>query len=1237
MAEIEQGTGLFALAESIPEVQSLLSGLTKAPASAKAGREQVVFGMKGSAKAFFACLVHRATGRPVVVITPSWQEAESIKEDFAPWTPNGVLVFPPHEVVPPGAKAYNPEVSGLRMGVLYTLCDYSQRNMLDRLPILICPVASLMRRLPPKETMTRSLVRLRVGDTLEPEDLAERLAENGYRFEPLVGDTGEFSRRGGIVDVYPVTSNVPVRIEFWGDEILSIREFDPQTQRSVNELKETVVFAAREAFPQDPRVDIVSRGDSASVGARDTDMDEGVWTDTFFHYLPGDAIFLVDDESKVREAAESYQEEFEALRGTASKGSGTSAVSSKNAIYVRWDEVVKLRKAFDCIYLAGISRRLGGISPSNVVELLTQDAPRFLGQWKSLLFELKRLKKEGYVVVILASTKETLDRMTQDLLDGDVPVSRSEILRKMPLPGIVHLSIGRLNNGFSLNNGKILVLSDADVFGRSLRRQSRTTKATKRRRTGALTTFENLKPGDYVVHVNHGIARYMGLKRMKITGGTEREYLFLQYAGEDVLYVPTDQMDRIQKYVGAEGHEPKLSRLGGGEWAKTKGKVKEAVTKMARSLLDLYTARQTVTGHAFGQDTPWQKEFEDAFEYQETPDQIQATAEIKADMESSKPMDRLLCGDVGYGKTEVALRAAFKAVMDGKQVAVLVPTTILAEQHYSTFRRRLEGYPIKVEVLSRFKTPSQQEKVIRSVASGNVDIVIGTHRLLQEDVRFRDLGLLIVDEEHRFGVAHKERIKELKKDIDVLTLSATPIPRTLHMALTGLRDISVMETPPEDRFPVQTYVVEYSDDVIREAISREMSRGGQVYYVHNRIETIERARDHLASLFPRAKTAIAHGQMKEEELEQVMIDFLERRFDILVSTTIIESGLDIGNVNTLIVEDADRFGLAQLYQLRGRVGRSNRVAYAYFTYRPEKILGEAAEKRLKAIEEFAELGSGFKLALRDLEIRGAGNLLGPQQHGFMVSVGFELYTQMLSDAVRELRGDSPAEKKPQATVELNVDAFIPSDYIPDTSQRMDMYRKLAQAIEASEVKEIMDEFSDRFGPLPSQVLNLVKIAAIRCHAEKLGIRYVGELGEREGLRAHKAVILKWRTVPPSPSELSVALGPDFKRMVTVLPGRRREILIRLPELNPQHAVSRGVGKSPRGNTFLDRGQKPRTSEKGSRTHGEKTVQAGGRPSSDKKESVLDGVLYIMEALLNSNVPDNMRLILGKAGSGGSYE
>lgn len=1235
MAEIEQGAGLFALAESIPEVESILDGLKRRPAAGKIGSEQVVFGMKGSAKAFLACLLHRSTGRPVVVVTPSWQEAESIKEDFVPWVPEGAMVFPPHEVVPVGAKVYSPEVSGLRLGVLHTLCDLTQRKMLDRLPILICPAASLMRRLPPKEAMTRSLIRLRVGDVLEPEDLAERLVENGYRHEPIVGDVGEFSRRGGIVDVYPVTSSAPIRVEFWGDEILSIREFDPETQRSMRELEETVVFAAKEVLldDRDDGVAIASGGRVTSPGASGTVTGRPARTNTFFDYIPHDAIFLVDDEDKVREAALSYQEEFEALPDTRPKGSAGGVFTSKRVAYLGWDEVVKLRKAFDCIYLAGISRRLGGISPSNVVELPAKDAPRFLGQWKSLVSELKRLKKEGHVVVILASTKETLDRMTQDLLDVEVPVSRTEVLRKMPLPGIVHICVGRLGNGFFLDKGRILVLSDSDIFGRSLRRQTRT---VRRRRTPALTTFEDLKPGDYVVHVNHGIAKYMGLKTMRVAGGTEREYLFLQYAGEDVLYVPTDQMDRIQKYIGAEGHEPKLSRLGGGEWAKTKGKVREAVTKMARSLLELYTTRQTVSGHAFNQDTPWQKEFEEAFEYQETPDQIQATEEIKADMERSKPMDRLLCGDVGYGKTEVALRAAFKAVMDGKQVAVLVPTTILAEQHYSTFRRRLKGYPINVEVLSRFKTPSQQEKVIRSLASGNVDIVIGTHRLLQEDVRFRDLGLLIVDEEQRFGVAHKERMKELKKDIDVLTLSATPIPRTLHMALTGLRDISIMETPPEDRFPVQTYVVEYSDDVIREAISREMSRGGQVYYVHNRIETIERAKDHLASLFPRAKIAVAHGQMKEEELEQVMIEFLERRYDILVTTTIIESGLDIGNVNTLIVEEVDRFGLAQLYQLRGRVGRSNRVAYAYFTYRPEKILGEAAEKRLQAIEEFTELGSGFKLALRDLEIRGAGNLLGPQQHGFMVSVGFELYSQMLSDAVRELRGDLPAEKKPQATVEMNADAFIPSDYVPDTSQRMDMYRKLAQAFEVSEVEDINEEFEDRFGRPPEQVVNLTKVAMVRCYAERLGIRYVGELGEREGGRGHKAVILKWKTVPPSPAELAAALGPDFKRRVTVLPGRRREVLIRLPA-SICHVTGLETAKSTRKGPGPNSGMESRTGQRLRQTRGLEGGPTVGPPSNDGSHAVLDAVLYIMESLSSSNAGSNTRYMLGKAGSGGFEE
>ncbi|HOV80861.1 MAG TPA: transcription-repair coupling factor, partial [Bacillota bacterium] len=603
--------------------------------------------------------------------------------------------------------------------------------------------------------------------------------------------------------------------------------------------------------------------------------------------------------------------------------------------------------------------------------------------------------------------------------------------------------------------------------------------------------FVELKVGDYVVHVNHGIGRYLGVVPLAI-GGIRKEYLLVQYAGEDKLYVPVDQVGLIQKYLGGEGDAPRLSRLGGGDWARVKGRVKDAVRDMAGELLALYAARETMKGHSFGPDTVWQREFEDTFPYEETPDQLRATEEVKADMESNKPMDRLLCGDVGYGKTEVALRAAFKAVVDGKQVAVLVPTTILAQQHYNTFQERLAGFPVKVEVLSRFRTLREQRRVVEGLERGTVDIVIGTHRLIQDDVRFKNLGLLVVDEEQRFGVAHKERLKMLRKNVDVLTLSATPIPRTLHMSLAGVRDTSILETPPEDRYPVQTYVVEEDPVLIREAIRRELNRGGQVFFVYNRIMDLERVAMWLQELVPEARIAVAHGQVKDDELEQVMLDFIGRQYDLLVCTTIIENGLDISNVNTLIVKEANMMGLAQLYQLRGRVGRSNRLAYAYFTYRRDRVLGEAAEKRLAAIREFTELGSGFKIAMRDLEIRGAGNILGTEQHGHIAAVGFDLYCRLLEEAVREARGEK-AVQPVETSVELPVEAYIPDTYVPDTNQKVELYKRIAGLFSLEELGYLEEELRDRFGALPEPVQNLLAVAKVRIMAAGLMIRTISLL------------------------------------------------------------------------------------------------------------------------------------------------
>ncbi|HAG07450.1 MAG TPA: transcription-repair coupling factor, partial [Peptococcaceae bacterium] len=595
------------------------------------------------------------------------------------------------------------------------------------------------------------------------------------------------------------------------------------------------------------------------------------------------------------------------------------------------------------------------------------------------------------------------------------------------------------------------------------------------------------------VHVQHGIGRYRGIVELEIEG-VRREYILLQYAGDDKLYVPVDQLGLVQKYVGAEGEAPRLSRLGSGEWARTRRRVKEAVREMAHDLLNLYAARQTRRGYAFAPDGPWQHDFEAAFPYEETPDQLRAVAEIKADMEKPRPMDRLLCGDVGYGKTEVAMRAAFKAVMDGKQVAVLVPTTVLAQQHYITFTRRFAGYPVKIEMLSRFKSHAEQKRIVRALARGTVDIVIGTHRLISDDVRFANLGLLIVDEEQRFGVVHKEKLKLAYPEVDVLTLSATPIPRTLYMSLVGIRDTSLLETPPQNRFPVQTYVLEEDPVIIREAINRELARGGQVYFVHNRVQDLDEVAAWVQGLVPEARLAVAHGQMDEEELERVMLDFVAGEYDILVCTTIIEAGLDIGNVNTLIVKHADQFGLAQLYQLRGRVGRSDRLAYAYFTFRRDKILNEAAEKRLEAIRDFTDFGAGFKIAKRDLEIRGAGNLLGTEQHGHIAAVGFDLYCRLMAEAVREMKGEAP-DTEVETVVELPVTAYLPSDYVHDGDQKVRVYYTLANARDPADVEEMREELADRFGAPPPPVENLLAVSRLRALGKKLKVRSISQHGK----------------------------------------------------------------------------------------------------------------------------------------------
>ncbi len=650
------------------------------------------------------------------------------------------------------------------------------------------------------------------------------------------------------------------------------------------------------------------------------------------------------------------------------------------------------------------------------------------------------------------------------------------------------ITFGNQTNGFQYYDIKLSVISDKDIFGQFKKKGK---KKQNKKGTGKIKSFTELKPGDFVVHANHGIGVFKGIKQLELQGN-KKDYLELIYHSDDKLYVPVEQLDMVQRYIGSEGKKPKVNKLGSSEWTKTKNKVKKSIEEIAEDLVKLYAIRATLKGYKYSDDTVWQKQFEEEFPYEETPDQVLAIEDIKRDMESPKPMDRLLCGDVGYGKTEVAIRAAFKAVMDGKQVAFLVPTTILAQQHYNNFKQRFSDFPVTVDVISRFRTLSQQKATIKSIKEGNVDILIGTHRILQKDIKFKDLGLLIIDEEQRFGVKHKEKMKNLKKNVDVLTLSATPIPRTLHMSLVGVRDISVIETPPEERYPVQTYVVEYNDQLIRDSILREISRGGQIYFVYNRVESIHEMASYISKLVPEGRVQIAHGQMKEKELENVVLDFTENKFDILVATTIIETGMDIKNVNTMIIYDADKMGLSQLYQLRGRVGRTNRMAYCYLTYKRDKILTEVAEKRLKAIKDFTELGSGFKIALKDLEIRGAGNMMGSSQHGHMASIGYDLYCRMLEDTIKLVRGD--IDKEPvETSVELKIDAYIPNTYIKDETQKIEVYKKIASIDSKEEFMDIEEELEDRFSDIPISVYNLMNISYIRSLGKKLDVEEIKEI------------------------------------------------------------------------------------------------------------------------------------------------
>lgn len=901
-------------------------------------------------------------------------------------------------------------------------------------------------------------------DTVDLTKLEQDLTALGYERESQIEAPGQFAVRGGIIDVFPLAEEMPVRIELWGDEIDSIRMFDAKSQRSIENISEITIYPASEnCF-----------GNNGLV--------------SFLKYFPeNETLLFYDEPHRLQETAETVEAEYtESLKNRADAGMKEEGEEELRVFQTK--DIISEMNRYSGIGLTTLESKCGLFKVRSVYTVQAKGVNPYNNSFELLTRDLKRLKRNGYRVVLLSGSRTRAKRLAEDLRDYDLSSFYSEDMQREVKPGEIMAAYGYASEGYEYPMLKFVVISESDIFGRKKKKKKR-----KKYEGQRIQDFAELKPGDYVVHENHGIGVYKGIEKIEVEK-IVKDYMKIVYAESGVLYIPVAQMDLIQKYAGADAKKPRLNKLGTIQWGKTKSQVKKAVQIVAKDLVELYAVRQQSEGFVYGPDTVWQKEFEEMFPFEETDDQLQAIEDTKHDMESKKIMDRLICGDVGYGKTEIAIRAAFKAVQEGKQVVCLVPTTILAQQHYNTFVQRLKEFPVRIDLLCRFRSAAEQKKTIEDTKKGFVDILVGTHRVLSKDVVFKDLGLLIIDEEQRFGVTHKEKIKKLKENIDVLTLTATPIPRTLHMSLIGIRDMSVLEEAPNERMPIQTYVMEYNDEMVREAITRELARDGQVYYVYNRVNDIADVAGRIQSLVPDANVAFAHGQMKERELEDIMYDFINGDIDVLVSTTIIETGLDIPNANTMIIQDADRFGLSQLYQLRGRVGRSNRMAYAFLLYQRDKLLKEVAEKRLSAIREFTDLGSGIKIAMRDLEIRGAGNLLGEAQSGHMEAVGYDLYCKMLNEAVRQLKGGPEAETF-TTLIDLNVDAYIPEYYIKNEYQKLDIYKRIAAIESEEELEDMTEELIDRFGDIPKKVQQLLVIASLKSLAHSVYVTAIEQKGE----------------------------------------------------------------------------------------------------------------------------------------------
>lgn len=1075
-------------------------------------KEQLVAGLSGSTRQLFIASVFKDTQKPILVVTHNLYQAQKVYDDLISiLSDQEVFLYPVNELIASEIGVASPELKAARIEVLNLLSQ-------NKRCIVIAPVAGLKRFLPTKQQWINSQLQFQVGDEIDVDSYLKKLVDMGYERAGMVSTPGEFSVRGGIIDIYPLTEEFPIRIELFDTEIDSIRSFTIDDQRSREKRNKVVVGPVKEMLIE--KSQLISGIEKLEKGLANTlknvkdekikeALIENISADieqlkngrvneqvfkylslfydkyaSLIDYLPENGLVILDEISRIYEMSDNLdKEEAEWYTSLLAEGKIIHDVSlSHKFSYLTANST----KPF--IYLSLFLRHVPHTNPENIVNMTCKQMQNFHGQMHILKSELERFQKGHYQVIFLAASEERMKKLEQIFDDYEIEATVVSNQQQI-IPGKIQIMVGDLNSGFELPLQKLAVLTEEELFKKKTKKTTRRQKLSNAER---IKSYSELNIGDYVVHVNHGIGKYLGIETLEING-IHKDYLHIRYQGTDKLYVPVDQIDQVQKYVGSEGKEPKIYKLGGSDWKRVKKKVQSSVKDIAEDLIKLYAKREASKGYAFSPDGDLQREFEASFPYQETEDQLRSINEIKKDMERERPMDRLLCGDVGYGKTEVAIRAAFKAIMDGKQVAFLVPTTILAQQHYDTIRERFSDYPIEIGLLSRFRTKKQQTETIKGLKAGMIDIVIGTHRLLSKDITFKDLGLLIIDEEQRFGVTHKEKIKRLKANIDVLTLTATPIPRTLHMSMLGVRDLSVIETPPENRFPVQTYVMEYNGALVREAIERELARNGQVYFLYNRVEDIERKAEEISMLVPDARVTYAHGKMSENELEASIFSFLEGEYDVLVSTTIIETGVDIPNVNTLIVTNADKMGLSQLYQLRGRVGRSNRVAYAYFTYQKDKVLTEVAEKRLQAIKEFTELGSGFKIAMRDLSIRGAGNLLGAEQHGFIDSVGFDLYSQMLKEAIEEQMGDASQKEKVSVEIDLEVDAYIPDSYIQDGKQKIDMYKRFRAIETLEDVENLQEEMVDRFGEYPKEVAYLFLLSELKVYANMEKVSLIKQL------------------------------------------------------------------------------------------------------------------------------------------------